>query len=115
MMEWAGRLQAPASYRGSGERGTRSSLEEGDLSVGEHGSEFAFSNDRGYGKEMANNTTAPRKALFQRGALGGIRTHGTLKSRQALYQLSLQGVQQSTLYHLTKIFVDVKQKCAVHV
>ena len=41
-MEWAGRLQPPAPYRGSGERGTRISSEEGDLSVGEHGSKFMF-------------------------------------------------------------------------
>ena len=42
VMEWAGRLQAPAPHRGSGERGTRISMEEGDLSVGEHGSELTF-------------------------------------------------------------------------
>ena len=41
-MEWASRLQSPAApYRGSsGEKGTRISMEEGDFSLGEHGSEF---------------------------------------------------------------------------
>ena len=40
VMEWASRLQSPAGYRGSGEKGNRLSAEDGDFSFGELGSEY---------------------------------------------------------------------------
>ena len=40
VMEWASRLQSPAGYRGSGEKGNRLSTEDGDFSFGELGSEY---------------------------------------------------------------------------
>ena len=41
-MEWASRLQSPAGYRGSGEKGNRLSTEDGDFSFGELGSEYMY-------------------------------------------------------------------------
>jgi hypothetical protein len=38
VMQWASRLQSPAGYRSSGERGGRMSMDEGELSIGELGS-----------------------------------------------------------------------------